>query len=191
MHNLRSYHFDSENDRLLIVRGYDELVQRYIDEGRKAYFVTIIFRHIVGSRSTKIEVMNRETRRFFRKLTTQIVRKPNSANWTHLKPIAIGCIDLPVHKRSKSQLRDVTINDGLHIHLVVLLPPRYRKRNQSQRQSRLRVGLKTHLKEQAKNYLSEFIYRIHAVRIQEGTMADYCLKAFKSGRLSSDQILVL
>ena len=55
---------------------------------------------------------------------TRVVRKPKTAAAARvLAPIWLCAPDLPVYKRQKQSLRDVVVNDGLHFHVILLLPP--------------------------------------------------------------------
>jgi hypothetical protein len=35
----------------------------------------------------------------------------------------LGFLDVPAHRRDRPRLRDVAVNDGLHLHGVLLVPP--------------------------------------------------------------------
>jgi hypothetical protein len=58
-------------------------------------------------------------------------------------------------------------------------------------QSRLKVSLDQHFRERRRLYLTERLARIHVTAVEDGTMADYTLKAFKNGRIDADSILIL
>jgi hypothetical protein len=58
------------------------------------------------------------------------------------------------------------------------------------RRSRLTVPLKKHFEQCQQFYLNDVLYRLHVTPITKGSMADYTLKAFKHGRVSSDSIQV-
>jgi hypothetical protein len=51
------------------------------------------------------------------------VPKASSPNWSPFLPKIILAPDLPVPKHSKIRLRDVTINNGLHWHGLVMVNP--------------------------------------------------------------------
>jgi hypothetical protein len=85
------------------------------------------------------------------------------------------------------------VNGGLHFNAVVLLPPRFQPpRIPGERQSRLKDSLVAHVHENSAEYLTDKLYRIHVEPMVKGTtMADYTFKAFKNGRISSDDVLIL
>jgi hypothetical protein len=91
--------------------------------------------------------------------------------------------DGPCYKRQKQALRDVSINDGLHFHGLILVPTK----------SRLKVPFLQHLRDKKRSYGRGYILTTHAEPIwdQERFVADYGGKAVKRGRLSYDDILVL
>jgi hypothetical protein len=47
----------------------------------------------------------------------------SSPEWSEFLPKIVLAPDLPVPKRSKQRLRDVTVNDGLHWHGLMLVSP--------------------------------------------------------------------
>src|SRR4051794_36538642 len=105
-----------------LIAGYDQLL-REKTQGRDAYFINFMFNPLPGRTQSKIEQMKQEVSRVYDILTRHIVRKPKSENWAHLRPIFIGCPDLPVAKRHRSErLKDVKINEGLHINVNALTP---------------------------------------------------------------------
>jgi hypothetical protein len=130
----------------VIIAGYDQLLRENI-QGRDAYFVNFMFNPLPGGINARIEQMRQEVSRVHDILTRHIVRKPKSENWAHLRPIFIGCPDLPVAKNHQTErLKDVKINDGMHYNVDALVPfpcvpnqdPLVKK------QSRLRVPLDEH-----------------------------------------------
>ena len=101
-------------------------------------------------------------------------------------PRVFAFVDWPVFKRERPTLKDVTINDGLHVHAVVLVPWR----------SRLQTGLKNHVEERQALYLGHHgrLRRVHVARIEAGTEAqvvDYTMKTWRGRRMGMDDVLVL
>jgi hypothetical protein len=126
-------------------------------------------------------------------LKRHVVRKPDAPRWRDLVPVLIGALDYPVVKRQKVDVRLLQVNGGLHFNAVVLLPPRFRPpRIAGERQSRLENSLVVHVQEKSAEYLTNKLYRIHITPMVKGTtMADYTFKAFKNGRIGSDDVLIL
>ena len=78
------------------------------------------------------------------------------------------------------------VNDGLHLHAIVLVPWK----------SRLGTGLKSHVRENARLYLGNHgkLRRVDMQRIERGTEAgvvDYAMETWRSRRMSMDNVLVL
>jgi hypothetical protein len=129
--------------------------------------------------------MRREVERVYCQMLTRIVRAPKSLSQKGRLPIWIISPDYPVYKHEKKALRDVAVNDGLHMSGVALIPPG----------SRLRQRLDHHLRDNKRLYLQPDspLCRIHAEPITETPeqVADYSLKSVKRSRTSIDDILVL
>jgi hypothetical protein len=149
----------------------------------KAYFLTFLFRHIPGPAPEKMRQMHREIVRFYGKLASWVVRSPRSPKCAYLLPRAVFFPDGPCYKRQKQALRDVSINDGLHFHGLILVPNK----------SRLKVPFLQHLRDKKRSYGRGYTLTTHAEPIwdQERFVADYGGKAVKRGRVSYDDVLVL
>jgi hypothetical protein len=157
--------------------------KEYVDFEWEAYFMTFMFRHIPGSDQERIRQMHKEIGIFYGKLANWVVRKPKSPKWAHLLPRGVFFPDGPCYKRVKKGLSEVTINDGLHFHGLILVPTK----------SRLKVPFLQHLRDKRRSYGRGYILTTHAEPIwdQERFVADYGGKAVKRGRLSYDDVLVL
>jgi hypothetical protein len=185
----------SYSHRLRIIRAYDEMVQEKLKTS-KGYFVNFMFNGLPGGREAKLQQMRRQVERFHGLLTRHIVRKPDSGNWRHLRPVLIVAPDLPVPKRVKAASKRIGANDGLHLNGILLVPlrrPRARKAQVSskRKQSRLRVSVKKHLREKERLFVNESLARIHTTKIERGTMADYMFKTVKKGLADLDDVLIL
>ena len=60
---------------------------------------------------------------FYGRLAKNSVPKASHPIWSEFLPKAVLAPDFPVPKKSKQTLRDVTVNDGLHWHGLVLFNP--------------------------------------------------------------------
>jgi len=197
---MTTYHEFSHPDRReQLVEAYSRYITELTDEGRKAYYLNFMFHHVPGSRQTQIQIMTQEVERVHSILTRHVVRRPIAKRWAHLRPIFIGCPDLPVFKWNRDKVgQSTTANDGLHFNVVALVPPRIDPMLPVEFQywlrgplPRLTVPLDQHLQENGRFYLNRRLARIYAAPITEGTMADYALKTFKHGRVDEDSILIL
>jgi hypothetical protein len=84
--------------------------------------------------------MHEDIGRFYGKLASWVVRDPKSPKNAHLLPRAVFFPDGPCYTGRKKGLREVTINDGLHFHGIILVPTR----------SRLKVPFLQHLRDKKK-----------------------------------------
>lgn len=197
------YAFDYNNQylarqyRARLIEGYNEFIRNRIDQGAQAHFINFIFNHIPYGRERRLEMMIDQVTRVHTSLLFHTVRKPKMASWQHLRPVFIGAPDLPVWKHDKVTGRLMNVNGGLHFNVVALTPPPAMATVHIKlqnflfgKQSRLTVPLEVHFRQRASFYVNETLYRIHVTPIARGTMADYTLKTFKKGLVSSDAIQV-
>jgi hypothetical protein len=166
-----------------IVQAYGSWIQQHVDLGWDAYFITFMFHNILGSNETKIQQMQDEMTRFYEKLATRAVRKPRSEKWVHLLPKGVFFPDVPGYKKSFSNIREVTINDGVHFHGIMV----------ASQEGRLKEPLHLHLCRKRKLYTGGKIYRIDAEQItsEAAFVTDYGGKAIKKRRFSNDHVLLL
>lgn len=171
--------------RTKIIQGYAELIQRYVDQGWKAYLVTFMFISLPGGNRAIISQMTDDVTRVYSTFITRVVRNPHSPFYRRALPVLVGCSDSPVAKRKGQSLASVAINDGLHFHAILLVPGT----------SRLKQGVKAHFRKCASLYLKNDrpVREINVRKITSnlGFVVDYALKAFKRGKVDRDHVLVL
>jgi hypothetical protein len=176
------------------IAGFSAMIEENMP-GRVAHYINFMFNSIHGSRKTRIEIMGKDVTRAHGLLLRSIIRKLGSANWQASRPIFIGCPDLPVVKREKQHIRNFMVNDGLHFNVISLTPAIYGAARPLTHlflpRSKLKVSLEEHFRLKQEMYRTEYLYRVHATPITEGTMADYAFKTFRNGHISSDDILIL
>lgn len=168
-----------------IVTHWGRYIENQVNDGWTPYLLTFQYRQIGGSRRRMIDEMSKEVERVYATLLTRVVRRPASPHSLGKHPVWIVCPDYPVWKREKQLVRDVTVNDGIHFQGIGLMPPK----------SRLAQPLDEHFDENAAFYVRGKLplIRAHAKPITEsiGRATDYTMKAFKTGRVSHDEMLIL
>ena len=171
-------------DPKLIVQGYQDFVEEKIQEGWTPYVLTFMFNQINGPPTTVLTRMGKDLERIYATMLTRIIRNPTSASANGQLPIWIGCPDFPVPKHSRQSFASVSINDGLHVHAIALIPPR----------SRLKEPLSTHLRTNRGLYVGhrKMVSRIRADLIDSspGYVTGYVLKSISRRRFDTDRILV-
>jgi hypothetical protein len=169
--------------KLALIQAYGEWVQQQIDDGWDAYFCSFMFSQLPGSLRSKSQQMERELLRWYGRLATRAVRKPRSPQWAPLLPKGIFVPDLPVYKKSKQDLRDVVINDGLHVHGIGV----------ANRLGRISEPLDVHFAEKSNEYLTGNLRHIDIEPITRtaGYVTEYAMKGLKRPCFSPDQVLVL
>jgi hypothetical protein len=103
-------------------------------------------------------------------------------------PRLIAVPDLPVAKHSKKlSVRDVTINDGLHVHAIIAMPSTLRHFHGCK--------LKDLIRDNRHRFIGPFtrISHIDVQRIKDdpGYVAGYALKHAKRNPAIMDEILIL
>ena len=180
------YGFHSTAHVKAIVEAYGHRVREFLEMGWDGYLFSIMFHDLVGSRETKIIQMKQEVERVYNHVATRMVRNPRSPSWAGYLPIGLFVPDLPVPKRhegKKSTIADVSINEGLHMHGIVL----------GNRWGRVRESLTDHFKEFEDHYVNGKIRQIHVRRITHNPeyVVDYTLKSLRRRSASPDDVLLL
>jgi hypothetical protein len=142
-----------------------------------------MFSQLPGSFGFKHQRMEREVLRWYGRLATRAVRKPRSPEWAPLLPKGVFVPDLPVFKRSKQDLRDVVINDGLHMHGIVV----------ANRFGRISEPLDEHFSKNLEKYLTCNLRYIDIEPITRTAayVTEYAMKGLKRPIFSLDNVLVL
>jgi hypothetical protein len=171
----------SMKDRLNLINAFDDWTQSLIDAGWSPYLLTFMFSPLPGNQNSKIHQMRREVEKFYSKLLTRVVRRPNSSCD---KPVLFAFVDLPVAKKDKISTIDAVVNDGLHFHAIVLIPPN----------SRLSVPLDLHIASLSQVYLGDRRKLDHIdvkpfYTEKSFRVVDYALKALKK-KLDYDDFLI-
>jgi hypothetical protein len=180
----RSYDYmDQKQTRLDLIKGYQEWVRIYVDEGWKPYEISFMYQQLPGSRDSILEQMKQELYRINSKLVTRFHRDPRSRAGFECLPRMMLFPDLPVYKHQKKSIEDVSINDGLHYGGIALTPPI----------SRCKTRLDRYFRNNHDDYLSNKLARIFVEPITHAHdyVTDYVMKTIKSGRLSQDDVVIL
>jgi hypothetical protein len=164
--------------------GYVQLVDSRIGDGWSPYLATMMFERLPGDRATLLRTMFDEAERVYRTFVTRVVRRPLSAGSLDQLPIMVVAPDLPVGKRGKP-LEQVAVNDGLHLHGVLLIPPL----------SRLRLSADEHFRQRQPLYVRDRdrLRSVEVLPIEQtvGCAVEYALKSVRRRRFSLDDVLVL
>jgi hypothetical protein len=172
-----------------LIEGYGEWVQSYFDQGFRMYFVTFKFDDISGSSEYKRKEMLKQVEdQFYPTLIKHVERWPMKPSRQRNLPILIAAPDLPVAKHSKTlSARDVTINDGLHLHAIIAMPRTLRHPDGCQ--------LKTLIREHQHRFIGHFtsISQIDVRKIKDHPkyVAGYALKHATRNPAIMDEILIL
>jgi hypothetical protein len=165
-----------------LLQAYGNWVRGHMDRGWHGYFLSFMFSQIPGSDASRLLEMKKHLGWFYGRLAKASVPKASSSEWSEFLPKIVLAPDLPVPKRSKVRLRDVTINDGLHWHGLMVVNPLAPK---------LPGPLDLHIRQNLGKYLVGRIRTIGATPITYTPefITGYGLKALKS-RFSTDEIVI-
>lgn len=171
--------FKYKSHRQQHLGGLSDIILERVSLGWLAYLLTIEFRQLPGSPKAVMEQMLKQTEGFYRKLVTRFHRCPTSKQAIPNLPVLLASADLPVPKHAKRKIADVTINGGLHVHGVLVIPPL----------SRLRIELGVHLMMDDDRYRhGSQMSAIFAKPIEHSpaNAAPYVFKQFDRGQLDYD-----
>jgi hypothetical protein len=165
-----------------LIQAYGDFVHTLIAYGWHGYLLSFMFAQIPGSDQAKMLEMKKNLGWFYGRLAKASVPKASSPKWSPFLPKAILVPDSPVPKHSKVQLEQVTINNGVHFHGLLLTNPLA---------PRLQEPLDVHLKRNPGKYLVGSIREIGVQQITHDPeyVTEYGLKSLKS-RFSSDEIII-
>jgi hypothetical protein len=169
--------------RLALIQAHGDWAQQWLNQGWDGYLFTFMFNQLPGSRHAMVQQMHQQISRWYGRLATRIIRKPRSPVWAPFLPKGIFVPDLPVPKRSKQDIRDVSTNDGLHMHGLVV----------ANRWARIPDTLDLYFEENLGTYLTRKLRHIDVRRITHRTryVTEYALKSLKRPTFSEDDVLVL
>ena len=144
------------------------------------YLVTFKFNHIPGSSENKRREMLKEVEyQFYPTLIKHVERQPMKPSRQCNLPRLIGAPDLSA--------KDVTINDGLHVHAIIAMPSTMRHYRGCK--------LKNLTRDNRHRFIGDFtsISDIDVRRIKHHPkrVADYVLKYAKRNPAIIDEILIL
>ena len=149
------------------------------------YIVTFMFNHIPGDHDHKCSVMENAIERIYATLIRHVVRDPRSQSERKKLPMLYAFPDYPGNKMDPFRWEDITINDGLHYHGIVLI----------RIDTRLKVGLDTYIKQNYQHFVKFGgpLRRIHIEPIDRTPRkaVDYVLKSIEWRIPDSNKMLIL
>ena len=149
------------------------------------YIVTFMFNHIPGTYDHKCSIMENAIERVYATLVRHVVHDPRSQSERRKLPRLYAFPDYPRRKMEPFRWEDITINDGLHYHGIVLI----------RIDTRLKVGLDTYVNQNYRHFVKSGgpLRRIHIEPIDRtpAKAVDYVLKAIEWRIPDSNQMLIL
>jgi hypothetical protein len=177
-------HSNQAEEIRIKIKAFEKMIERkMIKDGWNGYLVSFMFHPVSGATRTKLDIMGEALYRFYATFLTRVVRNPNSIFQLSQRPLLIAAPDYPVPKHRKQKLSDVTINDGLHMHGLLVVPW----------DCRLKEDVITHLQKHDAVYRKVPLRRIDVRPIEKnlGFVVDYVFKSVKKRRVSWDDVILL
>ena len=107
---------------MIMQHGLREILQgRHDNHIWKGYLITFMYNHIVGPLEHKYSVMENEIERVYATLVRRLVHHARSKSQRERLPMLYAFPDYPRQIMEPFDLKDVTINDGLHYHGILLI----------------------------------------------------------------------
>lgn len=157
--------------------------------GWDAYLMTFMFESLKCGRRQRREIMKSAVEQVFRRFLTRVVRNPSKRSLFTLPSLAT-CLDRPVYKRQKISKLDALVNDGDHMHGILLMPPPF-----LMHKSRLRCSVAEHFMWHSRTYIGSHtrLARIDVVPITDtpARAIDYMAKSLKNSVASHDDLIFL
>jgi len=178
---------DYVDDRRAIqntLTGYALLAAHRVADGWQPHLATLMFSHLPGKPKAVLAQMFDEAEHIYRTFVTRCVRRPLSPRSICDLPIMITAPDFPIGKTNKP-LAQVVLNNGLHLHAILLVPPR----------SRLPISAQEHFRQHQSLYVRDRS-RLDRVDVRpiDNTVeraVEYVLKSLRRRRFSMDDLLLL
>ena len=165
-----------------LVRLYGKWIKDYLDTGVwDGYLITIMFNFLTRP-PEPLEQMHQETISLYSKILISVVRNPRRPTWVDRLPRALFLPDSFLGYR-KMHLRDVLLNDGLHMHGIMIVP----------KKGRLKYPLDVLIERNKDFYYGNKIQDIDIRLIQDNSVyvTEYIGKSIQRGRFTADDILIL
>ncbi len=166
-----------------LIDAYSKWLQGYVDEkGWNPFLMTFMYKPLKGHTEAISHQMKDEVDRVYSTFITRIVRNPNSKHQKHLRPILVAVPDRPVAKYEKQRIKDITINNGRHMHGILVVPW----------DCRLKRDVRAHFDKYNKLYVKNRLLRldVHPIHSGLGDVVDYAFKSIKSRKVDCDDILI-
>src|SRR6266576_3717438 len=166
-----------------LLQAYGQWVHDYTAYGWRGYLLSFMFCQIHDSDESRMETMKKHLGWFYGRLAKASVPKASHPIWSPFLPKVVLAPDFPVPKNSKVHLRDVTVNDGLHWHGLVLVNPFAPK---------LSGHLDVHINEKLRKYLVGSLRNIGVEPItrEPAYVTGYGMKGLKRRSFFEDEILI-
>ena len=167
-----------------LVAGYSRMIEDRFNAGWSCDLLTVLFKRLNGFQSTPADQMKDQVQKLYRTFVTRVNRKPKKSPTENL-PLLIGALDLPVYKKDRTTAPPVLLNDGLHFHGLIMVPPH----------SRLQESVVEHFAVHDDLYAGDTtgIDRIDVRSITHSRkyVLDYVFKTIGNHRLTYDDAIVV
>lgn len=168
-----------------ILDGYTQMVEERTAGGWESYMLTLMFNALSGNEKAKKAQMRYTVEQLYVRVLTRLVKRPYKTPSIQM-PFWLASYDWPVRKLSGWSTSDSVINDGMHIHVLAMVPPNART---GRRVTDLIANAPTSFLIGKTAPLS----RIHVTPIEKtlARAAAYTLKSVDRKRTTPEEVIIL
>ena len=162
-----------------LIAAYSDLVMKWVNQGWKPYLVTFMFRQLCPM--SRMAEMTNELERVYSSLVKRVTRRPHRKHQSHLRPILNAVPYFP--RRGRLQhVTDLSTNDGIHAHGILLMPPR----------SRIKEDLMQHFAKNQHIYIRDRLLRLDIKPIETNIphVVKYVFKSLAYRKLTFDDVII-
>ena len=169
--------------RIETLNGYMDWIEEKWDRGCDIYLFTFLFNQMPGKERAMIEQMKGEVQAFYSRLATRIARKPASPGGAKLLPLMVLYPDNRAYKGCNREIRECTVNDGLHFHGACA----------GDRRGRVKDFLHEFVEHNHERFVTRKLRKVHVIKATHlpRYVTDYALKAIKQPWFDRDDFVVL
>lgn len=172
------------SNKLIYSQCYGQMAQERFAVGWDAFLLTFMFNPLNIGPKRMNQLMQEEVAKTYSKILSRMHRVTRKVDVYHL-PLWISAPDFPVAKYQKGSIRDAKTNDGLHFHVIAVVPP----------ENPRGLDFEAYIKDNPEKFRghNRYLQNLDIVRITHDPdyVADYVMKSVKRGWVSPDDILIL
>jgi hypothetical protein len=159
--------------------------RKWRKEGHDLFLLSFMFKPLGRNDKGISSRMADEVERVYATFLTRVIRNPRAEYFKGHLPILLALPDRPIYKQEKHSVESVRVNNGLHMHGILAVPP----------YTRLKTDVVSHFEENSSTYLGDRLFRIDIkpIKLKKAdifTVVDYQFKSLKNSAASWDDVIL-